>query len=270
MWATEHGLRPKREFLLLNTLKCPRPFPQSSPEGNPRFAYSCPSDPELLAELLEACALPPRQDNYNNDDDDDGEEDGEDEDRDDNEEDNEEESDNEDNDMEMDEDKEGEEGERGRRVIKATGQMIGSATEVEVLLNDDEIFHACAWCESWEKVGGPCFQACPGCKMRFYCHEWVSFSRATDVRRVGILTRRVDSAERGIGRPNIKCRASSFKKANSWPPKASSASTWSLRSGLSCTTRRVRLAAHFHCHVATRPDVTAFCIESAVPRLLGP
>ncbi|TFK80624.1 hypothetical protein K466DRAFT_591734 [Polyporus arcularius HHB13444] len=43
--------------------------------------------------------------------------------------------------------------------------------DVEVLLPENELIHACAHCGKWETLHGPRFLRCSGCKSRHYCSD---------------------------------------------------------------------------------------------------
>ncbi len=45
--------------------------------------------------------------------------------------------------------------------------------DVEVLLPENELIHACAHCGKWETLHGPRFLRCSGCKSRHYCSDEV-------------------------------------------------------------------------------------------------
>lgn len=51
----------------------------------------------------------------------------------------------------------------------------GLLADVEVLLPENELIHACAYCGLWETRYGPRFLRCGGCKSRYYCSEEVRY-----------------------------------------------------------------------------------------------
>lgn len=66
---------------------------------------------------------------------------------------------------------------RSRSFVKPTGRRFadsGHPVELEVLLTEEELLHACAHCEKWEMPGHRRWPVCSGCEERFYCSLEVS------------------------------------------------------------------------------------------------
>ena len=124
------GMSFAREYAVLNTLNGPEPFPPSSPDGHPRFLYSCPQVANGLSNLLSARAVVP------------GTNSGE---------------------------PANSTLPVARRTGRRLGDGIWTLPEIEVLLSEEQILQACANCEKWEAVRRPRFLRCSACKARYYC-----------------------------------------------------------------------------------------------------
>lgn len=117
----------------------------------------------------------------------------------------------------------------GSPLVRATGRDVGGgAQEMEVLLKETQIFHACANCEKWEAMRRPRFLRCSSCKVRYYCSRTVRRCYGPAVRSSVLMLVSL-SANISIGPPSTRqrvkcCRLGNFYKQSVW--SASTEKTW--------------------------------------------
>ena len=63
---------------------------------------------------------------------------------------------------------------KGRAVLKMTGEQAASKPVIEVLMGASGVLRCCTRCGIWEALHGERFRACGDCGARFYCSEAVS------------------------------------------------------------------------------------------------
>lgn len=184
VYTQPRGMGLKREHLPINTLPPSDPFPQTSPDIRPRFAYMCPLDSSALTSLLAARVSAPPEDNQEApaptptapfDDlavtgsaDSDAE----------------------------------------RPIAKLTGRRFATdgdqAVEVEVLLDDAELLHACTHCEKWEMAGWPTFERCAGCTVRNYCSAEVRSACANNTLYCSLIAIAVPTLRFGAAHGDVR------------------------------------------------------------------